>query len=166
MGMSLEELQEYLSIPEALKRKTDAQKIFSFVRYKQGTTRGNENVSHVTAIVLDFDFKTPIKGTMSGYCDGIDYIQELIEASPFVKTKHFWYTTFSYRDEQPNFRLILPLASAEEMTPDEYKQALPQIIVSFDSHQPDTCAKALAQVYFGPAVNSHAIEKKFFHGSV
>ena len=163
MDMSLKELQEYLRTPEVLESKTDAENIFSFVRYKEGTTRGNENVSHVTAFVLDFDLKDPLPEKDP---QGQEKITEIIAQSSLNDHKHFWYTTFSFEPSRPNFRLILPLK--EEITPDEYKKALPRIIASFKSHKPDTCSKAVAQVYFGPAINVNTTlpsEERFFHGS-
>lgn len=163
VDMSLEDLQAYLNAPESLESKIKAEKIFSFVRYKAGVRRGNEGILSITAIVLDFDFKAPLpeKGLK-----GADKILSILAVSGLQAYKHFWYTTFSFKETHPNFRLILALE--EEMTPDTYKQALPQIIDAFKDHKPDTCSKALAQVYFGPAINiekSFDGEPLFYHGS-
>ena len=163
LRLNLHELEGYLSFPEQLLNKTDSTSVLSFTRYKEGTTRGNENVSHMTAFVLDFDFKNG-----KALSKPKAHIEGILQSTPFAKLKHVWYTTFSFSDSRPNFRLILPLE--REITPDLYKKALPQIIQSFKDHKPDTCAKALAQVYFGPCVPKgsshrfycgHALDKPF-----
>ena len=156
LRLNLPELEGYLSFPEQLLNKTDSTSVLSFARYKEGTTRGNENVSHMTAFVLDFDFKSG--KTLSR---PKEHIEGILQSTPFANSKHIWYTTFSFSDSRPNFRLVLPLE--KEITPDLYKKALPQIMACFPkTATPDTCAKALAQVYFGPCVPKGSTNRFYF----
>ena len=67
--------------------------LYSPVTYREYTTRGNRNVSHIWALVADLD------GEAFENCDIGSYI-------------HFAYTTWSHREDNPHWHVVIPFEQA------------------------------------------------------
>ena len=67
--------------------------LYSPVTYREYTTRGNRNVSHIWALVADLD------GEAFETCDIGSYI-------------HFAYTTWSHREDNPHWHVVVPFEQA------------------------------------------------------
>ena len=77
---------------------------FSGAFYPTGATRGNENVSGVSLLILDFDNGTPLEEIEAGVAS----LNNGAGAAAAI------YSTFRHTPEKPKFRLALPLASSVE----------------------------------------------------
>jgi hypothetical protein len=73
-------------------KKSDGS-LYSPVTYREYTTRGNRNVSHIWALVADLD------GEAFENCDIGSYI-------------HFAYTTWSHREDNPHWHVVIPFEQA------------------------------------------------------
>jgi len=73
-------------------KKSDGS-LYSPVTYREYTTRGNRNVSHIWALVADLD------GEAFENCDIGSYI-------------HFAYTTWSHREDNPHWHVVFPFEQA------------------------------------------------------
>lgn len=69
-------------------------RLWSPALYKEGTTRGGENVIHLSCLVLDYDVGSTLAAASATWQDYF----------------HLVHSTFSYTPEKQKFRLILPLA--------------------------------------------------------
>lgn len=90
LASSWEQLRELLSFHEENPVKTDGA-LWSPVEYYPGTTRGNRNVRFVEALVVDMDGESFREARL----DGLEW---------------FAYSTYSHRDDEPHYHLVLPLA--------------------------------------------------------
>jgi len=77
---------------EEHEKKSDGS-LYSPVTYREYTTRGNRNVSHIWALVADLD------GEAFENCDIGSYI-------------HFAYTTWSHREDNPHWHVVIPFEQA------------------------------------------------------
>jgi len=77
---------------EEHEKKSDGS-LYSPVTYRDHTTRGNRNVSHIWALVADLD------GEAFENCDIGSYI-------------HFAYTTWSHREDNPHWHVVIPFEQA------------------------------------------------------
>ena len=77
---------------EEHEKKSDGS-LYSPVTYREYTTRGNRNVSHIWALVADLD------GEAFENCDIGSYI-------------HFAYTTWSHREDNPHWHIVIPFEQA------------------------------------------------------
>ena len=77
---------------EEHEKKSDGS-LYSPVTYREYTTRGNRNVSHIYALVADLD------GEAFENCDIGSYI-------------HFAYTTWSHREDNPHWHVVIPFNQA------------------------------------------------------
>jgi hypothetical protein len=73
-------------------KKSDGS-LYSPVTYREYTTRGNRNVSHIWALVADLD------GEAFENCDIGSYV-------------HFAYTTWSHREDNPHWHVVIPFDQA------------------------------------------------------
>lgn len=104
--------------------------------YKDGTTRGKENIEHVTMIVIDMD----------GGHDAEQFMDEWKRR----RIEFFWYTSFSNTPEHPKWRAIFPLK-----TPVENKDwAKVWEIMSMDlAHGlSDSSCRDSSHMYFAPCI--------------
>ena len=123
------------SSPEIVDDKRKVKKLYSFMRYKPNTTRANQNITHATGIVLDFDFKDALDS--SNNLNGHEYIKDLLKnASNLNDYYYIYHTTFSYSPHRPNFRLIVPYAPEQETPIEQHKDNVKNFIRTFfPSHQ-------------------------------
>ena len=77
---------------EEHEKKSDGS-LYSPVTYRDHRTRGNRNVSHIWALVADLD------GEAFENCDIGSYI-------------HFAYTTWSHREDNPHWHVVIPFEQA------------------------------------------------------
>jgi putative DNA primase/helicase len=90
LASSWEQLRELLAFHEENAVKTDGA-LWSPVEYYQSTTRGNRNVRFIEALVVDMDGESFREARL----DGLEW---------------FAYSTYSHRDDDPHYHLVLPLA--------------------------------------------------------
>ena len=86
------EFASMLGKHEERENKSDGA-LYSPVAYRDHTTRGNRNVSHIWALVADLD------GEAFENCDLGSYI-------------HFAYTTWSHREDNPHWHVVIPFEQA------------------------------------------------------
>ena len=67
--------------------------LYSPVTYRDHTTRGNRNVSHIWALVADLDGEAFEKANLGSYI-------------------HFAYTTWSHREDNPHWHIVIPFEQA------------------------------------------------------
>jgi putative DNA primase/helicase len=90
LASSWEQLRELLAFHEENAVKTDGA-LWSPVEYYPSTTRGNRNVRFIEALVVDMDGESFREARL----DGLEW---------------FAYSTYSHRDDDPHYHLVLPLA--------------------------------------------------------
>ena len=90
LASSWDQLRELLSYHEENASKTDGA-LWSPVEYYPDTTRGNRNVRFIEALVVDMDGESFREARL----DGLEW---------------FAYSTYSHRDDDPHYHLVLPLA--------------------------------------------------------
>ena len=90
LASSWDQLRELLSYHEENPSKTDGA-LWSPVEYYPDTTRGNRNVRFIEALVVDMDGESFREARL----DGLEW---------------FAYSTYSHRDDDPHYHLVLPLA--------------------------------------------------------
>jgi hypothetical protein len=73
-------------------QKSDG-KLYSPVTYREYTTRGNANVSHIWALVADLDGEAFEQADLGSYI-------------------HFAYTTWSHRENNPHWHVVIPFEQA------------------------------------------------------
>jgi len=113
-----------------LKRLKDTQKMWSPVRYRLGTTRGNAGVAHFECFVLDLDNVAwePVKQVLEPY-------------------EYVIHTTFSHSDTSPRYRVVLPLS--EPIPADRWAETW-QVCQRHFSGVNDPSVSDLARTYFVP----------------
>ena len=67
--------------------------LYSPVTYREHTTRGNRNVSHIWALVADLDGQAFDQANLGSYI-------------------HFAYTTWSHREDNPHWHVVVPFEQA------------------------------------------------------
>ncbi|NDC49260.1 MAG: hypothetical protein EBZ61_09335, partial [Micrococcales bacterium] len=67
--------------------------LYSPVTYREYTTRGNRNVQHIWALVADLDGEAFEQADLGSYI-------------------HFAYTTWSHRDNDPHWHIVVPFEQA------------------------------------------------------
>jgi hypothetical protein len=112
---------------EEHEKKSDGY-LYSPVTYREYTTRGNRNVSHIWALVADLD------GEAFENCDIGSYI-------------HFAYTTWSHREDNPHWHVVIPFEQAVPV--DNWEE------VWHETHQRlglkgDTATKDPARIFYLP----------------
>lgn len=90
LASSWDQLRELLTYHEENPSKTDGA-LWSPVEYYPDTTRGNRNVRFIEALVVDMDGESFREARL----DGLEW---------------FAYSTYSHRDDDPHYHLVLPLA--------------------------------------------------------
>ena len=90
LASSWDQLRELLLYHEENDSKTDGA-LWSPVEYYPDTTRGNRNVRFIEALVVDMDGESFREARL----DGLEW---------------FAYSTYSHRDDDPHYHLVLPLA--------------------------------------------------------
>lgn len=70
-------------------------RLWSPTLYEPGAKRGSEGVRHLSCLVLDYDDGTPTR----------------VASATWAPWLHIVHSTWSYTDEHPKFRLVLPLAT-------------------------------------------------------
>ena len=81
-----------LGIHQERANKSDGS-LYSPVTYREHTTRGNRNVSHIWALVADLDGEAFEKTNLGSYI-------------------HFAYTTWSHRQDNPHWHVVIPFEQA------------------------------------------------------
>ena len=81
-----------LGIHQERANKSDG-KLYSPVTYRDHTTRGNRNVSHIWALVADLDGEAFEKANLGSYI-------------------HSAYTTWSHREDNPHWHIVIPFEQA------------------------------------------------------
>ena len=81
-----------LGIHQEHQQKSDGN-LYSPVTYRDHTTRGNRNVSHIWALVADLDGEAFEKANLGSYI-------------------HFAYTTWSHREDNPHWHIVIPFEQA------------------------------------------------------
>jgi hypothetical protein len=120
-------------------KKEDRKACFSFTKYKEGRTRGKENIEFMTGIVFDFDNKhKPIKP-----------MEEIVSVLEKNRIMHFWYDTFQSTIDSPRWRLIIPFS---EPLPIEKWEAVYEKVFHYIGSPlgVDPVSKKSAQLYFDP----------------
>ncbi len=77
---------------EEHEKKSDGA-LYSPVTYREYTTRGNRNVSHIWALVADLDGQAFDEADLGSYI-------------------HFAYTTWSHREDNPHWHIVVPFEQA------------------------------------------------------
>jgi hypothetical protein len=112
---------------------------FSFNIYKEGKTRGSDNVESMTGIVLDFDNK-------DGDFVSIESVTDKLYAKRLI---YFWYTTWSHTASLPRWRLIIPFSHPlpKEQWADVYKK-----MIVFLGNPPgiDPMGESVAHMWYPP----------------
>ena len=90
LASSWDQLRELLSYHEENAAKTDGA-LWSPVEYYRDATRGNRNVRFIESLVVDMDGESFREARL----DGLEW---------------FAYSTYSHRDDDPHYHLVLPLA--------------------------------------------------------
>jgi len=97
--------------------------------YKPGTTRANENVLKLSALVFDFDHCEPPWVLLAPY----EYVAS---------------TTFSHREDDPHWRVVLPLSS--QVASDEWEEFWEQARQHLAPNADESC-KDVSRFYYWPA---------------
>ena len=112
---------------------------FSFNIYREGKTRGSDNVESMTGIVLDFDNK-------DGDFVSIESVTDKLYARRLI---YFWYTTWSHTASLPRWRLIIPFSQPlpKEQWVDVYKK-----MIVFLGNPPgiDPMGESVAHMWYPP----------------
>ena len=112
---------------------------FSFTIYKEGTTRGTDNVESMTGIVLDFDNK-------DGDFVSIESVTDKLYAKRLI---YFWYTTWSHTATLPRWRLIIPFS--HPLPKEQYKAVYRKVLVLLDNPPGlDPAGETIAQMWYPP----------------
>lgn len=112
---------------------------FSFNIYKEGTTRGTDNVESMTGVVLDFDNK-------DGDFVSIESITDKLYAKRLI---YFWYTTWSHTATLPRWRLIIPFS--HPLPKEQYKAVYRKVLVLLDNPPGlDPAGETIAQMWYPP----------------
>jgi putative DNA primase/helicase len=143
--LSLEELAEFLAPenpPFVTREERKLKQLFSMNIYKEGTTRGKDNVEFMTGVVFDFDNKN-------------DYVS-IGTVLNHVKDKRIayaWYTTHSHTESRPKWRLVIPfvrpLPIAEWLS--VYKQCT--LMIGNPPGIDESACKDAAHMWFPPCKN-------------
>ena len=159
---SLDLFAQRLKDPERVLAKTKVSTFYSFVRYKQGATRGTEGVADGTGVVLDFDFKEPLDGHLRGK----PYIENFLSIHNIAQWIHFWHTTYSFTSTQPNFRVILPLAPDAFLAHNEWHELADRLRYGCGDHPAlDQCGNVISQMYSSPCLpRDKEVATHYFHG--
>lgn len=112
---------------------------FSFNIYKEGTTRGTDNVESMTGVVLDFDNK-------DGDFVSIESITDKLYAKRLI---YFWYTTWSHTATLPRWRMIIPFS--HPLPKEQYKAVYRKVLVLLDNPPGlDPAGETIAQMWYPP----------------
>lgn len=112
---------------------------FSFNIYRQGKTRGTDNVESMTGIVLDFDNK-------DGDFVSIESVTDKLYARRLI---YFWYTTWSHTASLPRWRLIIPFS--HPLPKEQYKAVYGKILVLLGNPPGlDPAGESVAHIWYPP----------------
>jgi putative DNA primase/helicase len=138
LASSWEQLKELLSFHEENSVK-QAGALWSPVEYDSGTTRGNNNVRFVEALVVDMDGEAFDHARL----DGLEW---------------FAYSTYSHRLDDPHYHLVLPLA---EKVPASLWRVVWEELHQRINLRGDEATKDPARIFYLP---QHAPDQPFeFH---
>ena len=153
---SYDQMVSWLSEFRILEKKEDRKACFSFTEYKEGRTRGKDNISFMTGIVFDFDNKLkPIKP--------IEEITRILEQHDVM---HFWYDTFQSTAVHPRWRLIIPFD--KKVAVEDWENVYQKVFNFIGTPSGvDIVSKKTAQLYFDPCQPKGVLLKShFFKGNI
>jgi hypothetical protein len=146
-----EQFAERITYFDSASAKQDRKKCFSFTMYHPGRTRGKENISAMTGLVLDFDNKIEIPTTVGS-------VTSLLQQKEIM---HFWYHTYSHTEEVPKWRLILPFN--ESVILEDWDNIFERCLLYLGEPEGiDPASKRAAQIYFFPYMPPNSIT--YFQG--
>ena len=160
VSYSLEELRHYFALSQAIEHKNEVKEHLSFALYKKDGKRCLADIKQITGFVCDFDFTDPLMTRSQGK----DFIQSYLNQTGILETNHFWYTTFSYGQGKPNFRLVLPLKPGTFLSPKEAERAYDNLFYKLqDFIYLDKNSKVLSHLFAAPC---HKKGNEHFYGAV
>lgn len=116
--------------------------LYSFTKYST-PHRADENVAGISAIVLDFD-----KGGVRP--DDFD----------LEKFRCLWHSTFQHTDDEPRWRLIIPLT--REVNAEEYYHCFDVVCRALDAFSGlDTSCRSVSRAYYAPSCPKNRETLKF-----
>lgn len=119
--------------------------LWSPVRYRPGTQRGNENVEQVSCFVVDMDDGTPretIEGAWSAFC-------------------HLGYSTFSSTPDAPKYHVVFPLLLPVPAV--EWPVAYRKLMTLLLRGLGDPSTKDVARMFYLPSCPPESEPFTWFH---